>query len=196
MFCSNCGKENVDNAAFCLQCGSALNNSQPANDTISQPTPQKNGKGMLIGIIAAIVSLVIVAAIVVVALIPQEYNLTLRDMKNVANGSISEIEEVFGEAANKSDDHLWYGSFEDGTCDKITFYDIPVDSVLVYYSGEFEGNIVLFFDDMYSDSVEETLKDNATFSENLLNVYYIYKYSGSEIIANSEYTHISFKFGN
>ena len=44
MFCPQCGKENVDEAQFCVQCGNALKQAdtapaQPQQQTASAPVP-------------------------------------------------------------------------------------------------------------------------------------------------------------
>ncbi len=67
MFCSKCGAQLPDNAAFCTACGTAVENGQPAvGGGAPQPLPpKKSKKGLIIGIIAGVV---VVVAIVVAVL--------------------------------------------------------------------------------------------------------------------------------
>ena len=67
MFCSKCGAQLPDNAAFCTACGTAVENGQPAvGGGAPQPLPpKKSKKGLIIGIIVAVV---VVVAIVVAVL--------------------------------------------------------------------------------------------------------------------------------
>ena len=67
MFCSKCGAQLPDDAAFCTACGTAVENGQPAvGGGAPQPLPpKKSNKGLIIGIIAGVV---VVVAIVVAVL--------------------------------------------------------------------------------------------------------------------------------
>ena len=78
MFCRNCGQQNNDNARFCTVCGNALevtgvNASPAAQEGFAQPMPngagmaqpqmppqpQKRKTGLIIGIVAACVAVVV-----------------------------------------------------------------------------------------------------------------------------------------
>jgi hypothetical protein len=73
MYCSKCGAQNADSAAFCQKCGASINQKEPAQ--VSPPmstTPQyqvspKKKKGLSAGAIVAIVlgSIILLAIIVV-----------------------------------------------------------------------------------------------------------------------------------
>ena len=55
MFCYYCGKENKDGAAFCTHCGKALRTGkQPAGKA---PVPRKKSRGLLIGLVLAMILL-------------------------------------------------------------------------------------------------------------------------------------------
>lgn len=41
MFCRNCGANNADNAAFCINCGAAMAEEQPAQQPVQQPVYQQ-----------------------------------------------------------------------------------------------------------------------------------------------------------
>lgn len=66
MFCGKCGKENLDNAMFCSNCGGKLNNQNLAGSEFVLPV-NPNNKNQKVGIIAIIVA-VIIAIIIVIAL--------------------------------------------------------------------------------------------------------------------------------
>ncbi len=78
MFCTKCGAQNSEGAAFCVSCGNSLNTAQPQN---AQPQPamygqpganagyaaQKKKNGLIIGLIIG--GVVLVAGIVVLIIL-------------------------------------------------------------------------------------------------------------------------------
>lgn len=73
MFCTKCGKNIEDTAAFCVHCGSKVEGqpAQPQYAPQQQPAgyapPKKSNKGLIIGIIAgaAVVAIVLILVLVV-----------------------------------------------------------------------------------------------------------------------------------
>ena len=70
MFCGNCGTQNPDNAPFCAGCGAKLNEAPvapaaPETDfaPVRRPAP-KSKKGLLVGIIAAVVAVAVALVLI------------------------------------------------------------------------------------------------------------------------------------
>ena len=59
MFCTKCGKNNPDGAAFCSGCGSPMRQSTPQPQPQSQPQPKKNGSGGKAALIAIVTLLIL-----------------------------------------------------------------------------------------------------------------------------------------
>jgi hypothetical protein len=57
-YCKNCGAQNADSASFCVNCGSVIEKTTPANVPPSQPAPASPGGASNKSIIAMILGIV------------------------------------------------------------------------------------------------------------------------------------------
>lgn len=206
MFCPKCGSENVENANFCDICGAKLSienpdiqNTEENRNTVAAKQKKPLSKGALAAIIAGAVALIAVVVFVVISLIPNDHDVTLKDMSDImSDGNISadEIMDVFGDTIETTG-HLYYnGNGEDASGQEgdVTFYEIPIEGALCYYEGEDEGKFAFFFHQEYANEVKNIIQSKCIFEQNLMDQYHVYSYGDAEITANSDYTYINISF--
>lgn len=114
MFCSKCGANNADGAAFCSACGAQMKKTpdtaapqpqlQPQPQFQHQPQPQPQPQPKKHSSVGAIVLSIVLTAIIVAGLAVGAYFLFLRDGDKPSGGSSSESEKTTEAVSEKDSD--------------------------------------------------------------------------------------------
>ena len=197
MYCSKCGAMLNEEDVFCKKCGekvvSDICNNQDSQSSVGSISRGKRLKMLTLGLIAVIVIIAIVVALIVTFPISKKHNIILKDLDGiVVDGTVlvSDIEDVFGKSESNGETFLYYGKES-----AITFYEIPSDSALCYYSGELAGEFAFRFHEEYSNEVEDVIRSKCRFTTNLY-TYHKYFYGDAEITTSSDYTYVRIDFSN